>query len=95
MERSGKHNCYCCLLLTGYLFGFLFDPENGGDRFLRNVRETYSITRRYISEYNILHTHSCVNLKSNVIWLRIQKTYSLMGPDLLLLKCGSTNTYRS
>jgi hypothetical protein len=27
----------CCLLHAGLLLGLYFDPENGGDMFLRNV----------------------------------------------------------
>jgi hypothetical protein len=27
----------CCLLHSGFLLGFIFDPEDGGDMFLRNV----------------------------------------------------------
>jgi hypothetical protein len=27
----------CCLLHAGFLVGLIFDPEDGGDIFLRNV----------------------------------------------------------
>jgi hypothetical protein len=26
-----------CLLLAGFLLGFLFDPENGGNMLFRNI----------------------------------------------------------
>jgi hypothetical protein len=32
-----KLSCACHLLHTGFLLGFFFDPEDGGDMFLRNV----------------------------------------------------------
>jgi hypothetical protein len=32
------HNVkHCCLLHAGFLLGLFFDPEYGGDIFLRNV----------------------------------------------------------
>jgi hypothetical protein len=33
-KQEGKLNLACCLLSKGFLFGLLFDPEDGGDIFL-------------------------------------------------------------
>jgi hypothetical protein len=41
-----------------------FDPEDGGDMFLRNISGLSRTTRRYIPEYRTLHDHRCENLKS-------------------------------
>jgi hypothetical protein len=48
MEGRGKHSCYFCLLFAGYLLGLLFDPEDGGDTFLRKVSE-------FLPDYTALH----------------------------------------
>jgi hypothetical protein len=57
---------------ASFLVGLFFDPEDGGDMFLRNVCYFQRITRRYIPEGIILHNHLCENLKSYI------------GPGLLL-----------
>jgi hypothetical protein len=36
MERIRKYSA-CYLLPAGFLLGLFFDPEDGGDMFLRNV----------------------------------------------------------
>jgi hypothetical protein len=38
----------------------IFDPEDGGDTFLRNVGSHED----YIAEYGSIHNYSCGNLKS-------------------------------
>jgi hypothetical protein len=35
IKSGGKHSSACHLLL-GFLLGLFFDPEDGGDMFLRN-----------------------------------------------------------
>jgi hypothetical protein len=39
-----------CLFLVGFLRGLLFEPEDGGDLFLRNVGLFSPDTRRYVPE---------------------------------------------
>jgi hypothetical protein len=34
----------CCLLLTGFFLGLLFNPEDGGDIFLENVKLSLDYT---------------------------------------------------
>jgi hypothetical protein len=34
---SVKHSSACYLLYAGFLLGLFFDPEDGGNMFLRNV----------------------------------------------------------
>jgi hypothetical protein len=29
----------CCLIFAGYLFGLLFNPEDGGSMFFQNISE--------------------------------------------------------
>jgi hypothetical protein len=37
----------CSLFLPGFLLGLIFDRQDGGNKFLRNVCELYQTTRRY------------------------------------------------
>jgi hypothetical protein len=46
---------------AGFLFGLLFDSEDGGDMLLRTAL-------CYNSEDHILHSHRCENLTSNEAW---------------------------
>jgi hypothetical protein len=39
VDQSFRAHFACCLHLANYLFDLLFDPEDGGSMFLRNVRE--------------------------------------------------------
>jgi hypothetical protein len=51
---------------AGFLLGIFFDPEDGGDIFLRNIGWLSMATLRYIPEDSILHNHCCENLKSYI-----------------------------
>jgi hypothetical protein len=51
-------------LLAGSCWNYFFDPEDGGDMFLRNVGSTQQTTQRHTPEDDTLHNHSCENLKS-------------------------------
>jgi hypothetical protein len=52
---------------TGFLLGLFFNPEDGGDMFLRNVGWlSTDYTARYIPEDRTLHEHRCENLKSHI-----------------------------
>jgi hypothetical protein len=46
-----------------FLGGLIFDPEEGGDTFLRNIGLRMT-TRRYIPEDGNIHNYRCENLKS-------------------------------
>jgi hypothetical protein len=46
--------------LLDWLLLLLFDPEDGGNTFLRNVANIDQITRRHIPE----DSHRCENVKS-------------------------------
>jgi hypothetical protein len=41
-----------------FLLGLFFDPEDGGDMFLRNVGLTFN------GLHGVMNNHSCENLKS-------------------------------
>jgi hypothetical protein len=47
-----------------FLLILIFDPENGGDIFLRNVRMSPNYTH-YNPENRTLHSNHCENFKSN------------------------------
>jgi hypothetical protein len=49
------------------LFGLFFDPEDGGDMFLRNVGWLSTVYMRYIPEDSTFHNHRCEYLKSYII----------------------------
>jgi hypothetical protein len=36
-NKTNVEETACCPLHAGFLFGLFFDPEDEGDRFLRNV----------------------------------------------------------
>jgi hypothetical protein len=57
-------------LHAGFLFDLLFDPEDGGVMFLRNVADSQLTTRRYIPEDSILLNHRCENHKSYIKKIR-------------------------
>jgi hypothetical protein len=43
----------CYPIRAGFFLGFLFDPENGGDMFLRNVDSLSTVyTALYLRRYN-------------------------------------------
>jgi hypothetical protein len=54
----------CYLLHAGFLFGLLFDSEDGGDMSLRNVVWLQQTTQRYLPEDRTVHNHLCENPKS-------------------------------
>jgi hypothetical protein len=58
--------------------GLLFDPEDGGHMFLRNVRWLSTDTRRYIPEDRTLHNRRCENRKSYTTLLTVLKYYRKM-----------------
>jgi hypothetical protein len=51
-------------LLAGSSWNYFFDPEDGGDMFLRKSAATQQTTRRHIPEDDTFHNHRCENLKS-------------------------------
>jgi hypothetical protein len=64
-------------LATCFHFGFqlslFFDPEDGGDMFLRKVG-LQRTTPHYIPEDRTLHNHRCENLgsyKSPIVWVAV------------------------
>jgi hypothetical protein len=52
VKEGGKQTTY---FYIGFLLGLFFDPENGGDMFLRNVGWLSTNTWLYIPEYGTLH----------------------------------------
>jgi hypothetical protein len=60
-------------LLSGFLLGLFFDPENRSDMFLRNVGDFKWTTRRYIPEDRPLSNHGCEDLKSYKLRKCLQK----------------------
>jgi hypothetical protein len=63
-EEISVKQATCYVLRAGFLLGLLFNPEEGGDMFLRKVGLLHRTTRRYVLEYRILHNHSCENLRT-------------------------------
>jgi hypothetical protein len=63
------------------LLGLFFDPEDGGDMFLRNKDWLSTTKRRYIPEDGTLHNHRCENLKSYklIVALIIKKFPAFYG----------------
>jgi hypothetical protein len=53
--------CFHAEILLG-----LFDPEEGGDMFLRNSVDFKRTTRRCITEDSTLHNRCCESLKSYI-----------------------------
>lgn len=52
----------CYMLHAGLLLG-LFDPEDGGDTFLKNVSV---LSTDYMALYGTLDSHCCENFKSHI-----------------------------
>jgi hypothetical protein len=59
-----KNVSACCLILTGWSLGLLFDPEDGGSILLCNVGELLSDTRHNIPEDSSLIVAAHENVKS-------------------------------
>jgi hypothetical protein len=62
---TGEH--FACHLLARWFAELFFDPEDGDDTFLLNVKKqgtTLRTTLRHIPEDETLHNHRCENLKS-------------------------------
>jgi hypothetical protein len=57
-----EHACY--LLQAGYLLALFFDPEDGGDMFLRNAGDFQRTTLHYISKCRTPINHCYENLKT-------------------------------
>jgi hypothetical protein len=55
-----------CHLSPWYLVRLFFDPEDGGDMFLRKLVDFKRTKRRYNPEHNVFHNHRCENLKSYI-----------------------------
>jgi hypothetical protein len=67
-------------VLLDFLLGLLFDSEDGGDTFLRNVGDVYHTTRRYKPEDRIPRSHLYENLKpmsSEYIYILFQNSKAL------------------
>jgi hypothetical protein len=62
------------------LADIFFDPEDGGDIFLRNVGATQQTTRRHITEDDTLHNHPCENLKSYTLKKEVPLKYLQFSP---------------
>jgi hypothetical protein len=57
--RNQQSELAACFMLVS-----CFDPEDGGDMFLRKVGCIHGTSQRYIPEDRTLHNHHCENLKS-------------------------------
>jgi hypothetical protein len=62
-ERDG----HLPFLLARWFAELFFDPEDGGDMFLRKSGTTQRTTRRHIPEEDTLQNHRCENLKSYMV----------------------------
>jgi hypothetical protein len=56
-----------CLLYASFLLGLLFNPEEGGDIFLHNVRWLPTATRHCITDDRTRHNNRRENLKSYIV----------------------------
>jgi hypothetical protein len=56
-------------LNTGFLFGLFFDPEDGGDMFLRNVGYLSKDYMALYPEDRNHRIHGCENLRYYIILL--------------------------
>jgi hypothetical protein len=37
IQKQGEPSYACCLLYAGFLLGFIFNPEDGGNMFLQYI----------------------------------------------------------
>lgn len=73
-----------CLLHADFSLCLLFDPEAGGNMFLRNM-DFHQTVRHYTPKDRILHKHSCENLRSCIIIFILTDSSILFYPILLCL----------
>jgi hypothetical protein len=64
------------LLARWFLARLVFDPEDGGDIFLRNVGSYIWTIRRYIPEDEKVHNYRCESLKSYLLYLVCESAFN-------------------
>jgi hypothetical protein len=74
-------------LHVGFLLGLFFNPEDGGDMFLRNIDFQHT-TQHYIPEDRPLHNNLCENSKSFILFY----TFNIYQTSFtMLVHCSKKN----